>query len=286
MIKRTLLGLLLLAALAYAGACSYLLYNQNRLLYVGTTLAPHDAPVNLPPLVGANGKAIGWVTQPSGTPIGTVLFFHGNNQQAWEAARDYAPFLTAHGYRAIFPEYPGYDMRAGETPTHASVLAEARALAAQIRQAYPSAPLIIAGNSLGAGIAAQAAASGSPARVLLFVPWDLMSAIAAERYPYIPVKLLLDADGTDYDSCAGLTPLRGKVFVVYEDQDRTIPAHHAQTLATCLGLPPAHVFALPQGGHSDWDKQLTPAQWDALLAPAQSAPDDLITRGDSAKRLP
>ncbi len=286
MIKRVFLGLTLMAAMAYAGICGYLLYNQNRLLYVGTALAAHDAPVNLPPLVGADGKTIGWVMQPQGAPIGTVLFFHGNDQQAWEAARDYGPFFTAHGYRVLFPEYPGYDMRAGETPTHASVLAEARTLAAQTRLSYPGAPLIIAGNSLGAGIAAQAAAAGSPARVLLFVPWDRMSAVAAERYPFIPVRLLLDADGTDYNSCTSLAPLRNKVSIVYEMQDRTIPAHHAQALAACLGLPPARVFALAQGGHGDWYKQLSPAQWDALLAPPQSVRDDLITRQDSAKTQP
>jgi len=286
MIKRTILGLSLLAASGYAASCGYMLINQNRLLYVGTALAPHDAPVNLPPLTDGNDKPIGWVMEPAGTPAGTVLFFHGNNQQAWEAARDYGPFFTAHGYRTVFPEYPGYDMRAGETPRHDNVLAQARALAARMRQTYPDAPLIVAGNSLGAGVAAQAAAAGDPARVLLFVPWDRMSAVAGERYPYIPVRLLLDADGTDYDSCAALNPLRDKVFIVYEAHDETIPAHHAQALAACLGLPPEHVFGLAQGGHGDWDKQLQPAQWDALLAAVPSVQGDLITRGDSAKRQP
>ena len=286
MIKKTLLSLGFLAALTYAGICGYLLLNQNRLLYVGTALAPHDAPITLPPLTDAAGHTIGWIDAPAGTPVGTVLYFHGNNEEAWAAAKDYGPFFTARGWRVVFAEYPGYDIRAGETPRHDTVIAEARALARRIQQAYPGAPFFIAGNSLGAGIAAQAAPAADPARVILFVPWDRMSAVAQERYPYVPVRLLLDADGTDYDSCAALAKLSARVFIVYAGQDHTIPPHHAQALAACLSLPPAQVVALPKAGHDDWDTQLSAAQWNTLLAPPQNAPGGLIAGGDEAKRQP
>lgn len=253
---------LLGAALAvYMAICAGLLLAQNILLYPGTSLPPHSTPG-----AWASYRQRGWIATPPGPVHETIVFFHGNDEQAWDEANVTAALLTARGARVIYPEYAGFDFRAGEHPSHDLVIAQAASLLAQVRHDFPGQPLIVAGNSLGAGIAAQVAASADPARVLLFVPWDRMSAVAQERYPFVPVRLLLAADHTDYDSCAGLAPLAARVTIIYAGLDTTIPPHHAVALANCLNLPEIARFFLPQSTHTGWAKGLSPAQWDSLLA--------------------
>lgn len=282
-LRRLGFRLLLFFALAYAGICTVLLLGQNRLLYVGTALPQHQAPVALPDFSDASGHNIGWVDAPAGPPRGTIVYFHGNNEQAWQAARDYGPYFTQRGWRVVFPEYRGFDFRAGEKPNHDTVIADALAAAKRARQDWPAGPFWVAGNSLGAGIAAQVAAQAEASRILLFVPWDSLSAVAQERFPFVRTKLLLRADDTDYDSCAALAGLGAKTFITYAGQDRIIPYHHAIALARCLNVPAAQVFALPNATHLDWYAELSPSQWNILLNAPQTS---LITPPVGAKTQP
>jgi pimeloyl-ACP methyl ester carboxylesterase len=168
----------------------------------------------------------------------------------------------------VVPEYRGFDFRAGLSPTHDSTIADAVTDMHLARQDWPDGPLWVAGNSLGAGIAAQAAAAGGVSRVVLFVPWDSMGAVAQARFPIVPTRLLLRADGTEYDSCAALAGLKAPVFIVYAGQDHIIPPFHAVNLARCLDVPAARLIALPTATHLNWYETLTAGQWDELLAPA------------------
>ncbi len=273
---------LLAAGLIYIGVCAALLLSQNRLLYIGTVLPPHNPALSLPVFAAPDGTQLGWVAAPSGPARGTVVFFHGNDEEAWQAARNYAPYFTARGWRVVFPEYRGFDFRKGQHPTHDTVIADAITALRLAGQRYPG-PLWIAGNSLGAGIAAQAAQAGGVGRVLLFVPWDSLGAVAATRYPFVPVRWLLRLDGTEYDSCAALKNTDVPVYIVYAVRDVIIPARHARHLARCLGLPQGRVIALPGASHLDWYLRLSPAEWNILLDGAQTS---LLTPADRAKRLP
>ncbi len=258
--------LLLAVCGIYVGICGFLLIAQNRLLYIGTVLPPHPASVIYTPFNDAAGTQTGWLAAPAGIPRGTVVYFHGNDEEAWQAERNYAGYFTARGWRVVFLEYLGFDFRPGK-PAHDSIIADAIATMHLAQQRYPG-PLWVAGNSLGAGIAAQAAQPGGAQRVLLFVPWDSMGAVAQERYPFVPARLLLQADGTDYNSCTSLAGWGDKTFITYAGRDTIIPAHHAQNLAQCLGVPGAKIFALPTATHLGWYDHLTPAQWDSMLTPA------------------
>ena len=272
-LKLWILSLLGLAAAIYIGICAYLLINQNRLLYVGIKLPPHaPGAAPLPALRAPNGRFLGWLVSPPGPAKATVVFFHGNDSQAWGVAHDYASPFLAQDDRVIFPEYPGYDMRRVEHPNHNFVIRDARQTLQAIRKTYPNQPIWVAGDSLGAGIAAQVAASVDPQRILLFVPWDRMSDVAAERYPYVPVHFLLWADGTDYNSCSALAGLQKRIFVVYAKQDTVIPAPQALALAKCLGVPDSHVLMLPKGQHAAWYKHMTAHDWAVLFAPNGDLP--------------
>jgi alpha-beta hydrolase superfamily lysophospholipase len=264
---KRLIPTLLVVFAAYAGICAFLLLSQNRLLYVGAAYRPHPPGLTLPTFTTASGETVGFVASPAGTPRGTIVFYHGNGEEAWRDDTRYGPYFTSRGYRVVFAEYPGYDMRKGEHPTHDLVIADAIATARQAAQDYPGTPIWIAGNSLGAGIAAQVAGVVNPPRVLLFVPWDNFAAVAQDHYRWLPAALLIRLDGTNYDSCAALQGQGAHVFITYAGLDHVIPPRHARALAACLNVPPTQVVELPAAWHINWDTQLSSAQWDTLLAP-------------------
>ena len=281
MIPRLAVRVLLAVGVVYAGICAFLLIEQNNLLYIGISLPPHDPALNLPAFDDANGAQIGWIATPAGPVRGTIVFFHGNDEEAWQADQNYAGYFTARGWRVVFPEYRGFDFRSGLAPTHDNVVADAVADMRFAAQKFPEQKLWVAGNSLGAGIAALAAKPGGAQGVLLFVPWDRMSAVAQERYPFVPTRLLLAADGTDYDSCTALAGIHVPVFITYAVQDDIIPAHHALKLAACLGVPAGQVFALATATHLNWEQKLNATQWDTMLGDYP-----LITEPNGAKTQP
>jgi hypothetical protein len=157
--RRLWRGLLLTAAVIYAGICAVMLIEQNRLLYIGTVLPPHDDTLDYPAFNNADGVQTGWLAAPTGVARGTIVYFHGNDEEAWQAEQNYAGYFTARGWRVVFPEYRGFDFRSSEAPTHDSVIADAVAAVKLVHQRYPG-TLWVAGNSLGAGIAAQVGAAG------------------------------------------------------------------------------------------------------------------------------
>ena len=260
---------LILAGVGYAALAGFAYFLQDRLLYVGASMyLPSLDPAKrvarkLTSIPDAAHKAWAWVAQPKGRVKATVLFFHGNSKRADKTAGNYASYFTNRGYRVVFAEYPGYGFREGVSPTHDVVIADAKQLIAAVRARYRESPLWVAGESLGAGIAAQVAAEAKPERVLLFTPWYRLSDVAAEDLKFLPVQMLLNAD---YDSCKALAGLAAKTYITYAEQDWIIPAHHARSLIECLHTPPGHVIALPGIGHNHWARTLSLGQWDELLA--------------------
>ena len=92
---------------------------------------------------------------------GTAIVFHGNAGHAGHR-RYYADALTAHGLRVILAEYPGYGPRDG-TPSEVQLVSDAAVSIALAQRTYAG-PLLVIGESLGAGVAAAATAELKNAR--------------------------------------------------------------------------------------------------------------------------
>jgi hypothetical protein len=123
-IRLVLLGAATFAVALYLALAGILYSSQDRLLYVGTAI---PAPTHLPPgpfIPDGQGHVWALVANPSGTAKATVLFFHGNGNQAWMTEAHDADFFTSRGYRVVFAEYPGYAGRAG-SPSRQLVTADA-----------------------------------------------------------------------------------------------------------------------------------------------------------------
>lgn len=258
------------AALA-GGAAVYLTgmaLLQDRLLYypeaasVEATLAAAGPAATAWP-AGADFRGVLVEPPRPGPAVGTVVLFHGNAGHAGQRG-EYADRLGESGWRVLLAEYPGYGARSGR-PGEAALVADAVDTARRARRQFGP-PLVLAGESLGAAVAAGAAGElvgrgDAVDGLLLITPWDRLANVAAHHYPWLPVSWLL-ADR--YDSVAALRGYPGPGVVVVAAADDLVPARHGRALYDALGGRKAlHVVA--QAGHNDWLARVDAIWWRDLL---------------------
>ena len=254
---------LLLAAVVALGAPALM---QDRLLYFPARASLAQMQAGGLTAWPAADHFRGLLAEASEPVRGTVIVFHGNAGHAGH--RDaYAAALTPLGLRVILAEYPGYGPRDGALG-EASLVADAAATIALAHRRY-GAPLLVIGESLGAGVAAAAAARQreAVAALMLITPWDRLEHIASFHYPWLPVKWLLR---DRYDSATHLAGFGRPVLVVVAERDDIVPARFGQALYQGLDGP-KQLRLLPQAGHNDWLVHIDAAWWaqalDFLLPP-------------------
>lgn len=198
---------------------------------------------------------------PAGRARGTAVIFHGNAGHAGHRA-GYADALTRLGLRVILAEYPGYGPRDGAVGEASLVDDAAQTLV--LAQQLHGAPLLVIGESLGAGVAAAAAArSGTKVTgLLLITAWDRLEHVAAFHYPWLPVRWLLR---NRYDSVAHLAAFDGPVLVAVAEHDHIVPARFGTALHAALpGRKRLDVIA--GAGHNDWLLRVDDAWWRSAVA--------------------
>ena len=166
---------ILLAGLALLGG-PWLM--QQRLLYhpvpVSVAQAATEGLLPWPDAPGFRGLLL---PEPD-APRGTAIVFHGNAGHAGQRL-PLAAALRDAGLRVVLAEYPGYGPRDGAINEDALVQDAADSIALARRQFGP--PLLVVGESLGAGVAAAAAARQRDvvAGLMLITPWDKLEHVAS-----------------------------------------------------------------------------------------------------------
>ncbi|KWT76868.1 MULTISPECIES: alpha/beta fold hydrolase [unclassified Variovorax] len=202
----------------------------------------------------------GLASEPGGSARGTVIVFHGNAGHAGHRAY-YAASLARLGFRVLLAEYPGYGPRGGDVGER-SLVEDARETVALAYRAYGP-PLVVIGESLGAGVAAAAVAQQREqvAGLMLITPWDRLVHVAAYHYPWLPVSWLLR---DRYDSISHLAGFGRPVLVVVAGRDRVVPSRLGIALHEAL-RPPKRLVTIEGAGHNDWPGQVDARWWQAAM---------------------
>lgn len=209
----------------------------------------------------------GLVAEPAGGARGTAIIFHGNAGHAGHRS-PYATVLTRLGLRVILAEYPGYGPRDG-APGEESLVTDAQQTIALAHRLYGT-PLLLIGESLGAGVAASAGSRERDkiAGLLLITPWDQLDHVAAYHYPWLPVKWLMR---DRYDSISHLASIDRPVLVVVAERDSIVPAQFGKTLYNALPGP-KQLMVVKAAEHNDWISHVDDAWWqeaiEILFAPS------------------
>ena len=234
-IRRIVLSIAVICLLVMVAMCflqrSLLFYPSHR--PAATLLSPWTK----------DGRLLGYV-RATREPAAIWLMLHDNAGQASE--RDMTLPCFPPGDTVYLLEYPGYGDRPG-SPSLASINAAAKEGYLEARRLHPGRPICVVGESIGGGPASfLCTLPQPPAKLVLVVPFDRLTSVAADALSFLPVRLmLLDR----WDNSESLRDYRGPVEIFGARDDEVIPFKHAAALAR--NLPRAQLHQI-SGGHNEW----------------------------------
>jgi alpha-beta hydrolase superfamily lysophospholipase len=198
----------------------------------------------------------GLIAEPADALRGSVIILHGNAGHAGQREY-YASALTKLGLRVILAEYPGYGPREGQLGER-NLVDDAEQTIVRAHELH-GAPLLLVGESLGAGVAA---AAGSRQRdkiagLMLITPWDRLVNVAAHHVAWLPVGWLLR---DRYDSVAHLASFDRPVLVVLAERDTIVPARLGMALYESLSAP-KRLKVVSAAGHNNWIEGVDENWW-------------------------
>ena len=144
--------------------------------------------------------------------------------------------------------YRGYGLSGGH-PTERALLADAVAIYDHFigQPNVDPARVVIIGRSLGSGVASYLASQRPASGVLLITPFDSITEVAQDFYPFLPVRLIL---GNLYDSAALAPKLTMPLRMIVAGRDEVIAARHSERLFT-LWAGPKEQVTIASAGHND-----------------------------------
>jgi uncharacterized protein len=202
---------------------------QERLIFfpqpVASTkhLPPHATALEV---VAADGTRLrGWMVTGLAAPAPVVVYFGGNAEEvSWTLADARWPrewTIAALNYRG----YGASEGKAGERELTQDALALYDALAQ--RPDVDARRIVVFGRSLGTAIAVHLAAERAIAAAVLVSPYDSLTALGKEHYPWLPVSLMLRHR---FDALADAKRNRMPLLVIVGESDRIIPHERSQVL--------------------------------------------------------
>jgi len=283
---RTLASLLGGAALIYGVLVAVMYFAQDRLLFLpnvpGRALQLSPAHLGLAfedlQLPTEDGETLhGWYI-PAAQDARTLLFFHGNAGNISHRLESLAIFHRL-GLNVLIIDYRGYGRSTG-TPSEAGTYADASAAWRYLTEtrALDPARIVLFGRSLGGAVAIELASRVRPAALLVESTFTSVPDMAAQLYPWLPVRWLARLR---YPSQARIARILCPLLVLHSRGDEIIPFTHAQALYAAAPHPKL-LFAM-RGGHNDGFLATGGAYVDALAA-FIAALDTAPASGQAASR--
>ncbi len=187
----------------------------------------------------------GWYVPAEDSEI-VVLFFHGNAGNISHRLETLSLFRRL-GFNTLIFDYRGFGLSQGEITELGSYsdAAAARNYLVSTRK-IPATEIIYFGRSLGGAIAAQLASRYPPKALILESSFTSVPDMAAEIYPFLPVRLL---SRFAYDTKRIMPSVTCPVLIAHSRDDEIIPFEHGRVLFAAAGDP--KVFLEMRGGHND-----------------------------------
>jgi len=249
---RVLMAVAAVLICLYLGIAAILYVAQRSMMYFPETVHTTPAQAGLPEaqevsLTAADGvRIIAWYAPPrDDKPM--ILYFHGNGG-ALRYRVDRFRKIIGDGIGLVAIEYRGYGGSNG-SPSETGLIADGEAAYAFAAARYQAQQLVLWGESLGSGVAVALAAEKPVGRVILEAPFTSAAAVAATRYWYLPVRLLMK---DQYRSDERIGKVTAPVLILHGMHDHVVPFAMGERMFE-LTKAPKHIVRFIDGDHEDLD---------------------------------
>ncbi len=244
---------LLTIAAGYGLVAGFVYLMQGRMLYLPDTpgrnlgVSPAEAGMDFEdvyPVTADNVKLHGWFV-PARSSI-VLLFFHGNAGNVSHRLESIRQFHDL-GLSVLIVDYRGYGQSGGR-PTEEGMYRDAEAAWRYLveQRGVPADRIIVFGRSLGASVASRLASRHTPLGLIVESSFTSVPDIAADIYPWLPVRLLSRVSHATRDY---VSEARCPVLVIHSREDEIIPFRHGQAIYEAAAEPRA--FLELHGSHND-----------------------------------
>ncbi|MEM7036217.1 MAG: alpha/beta fold hydrolase [Bacteroidota bacterium] len=175
-------------------------------------------------------------------PRGVVLYLHGNGGNIQKAARVRHNIIPA-GFDVFLIDYRTFGKSTGPR-TQEGIYADAEAAWQYLAQRYGPDKINIFGTSMGSGIATHTAKNHPPRKLILEAPYTSIKDVAAGRFPWLPIGMLIRFPFPSIDNLPGLD---SDILVLHGTEDKVIPYAHGKAMAEAH--PRAKLVTLEGKGH-------------------------------------
>jgi fermentation-respiration switch protein FrsA (DUF1100 family) len=247
-----LLKWMIVTTAVFGGLIVLMYVAQRSLMYFPDRLHTSPAAAGLPEahevaLETKDGETvIVWHAPPRGErPV--VLYCHGNGGSlSYRVARFRA--LIADGNGLVALSYRGYGGSTG-SPTEAGLIADAQAAYAFAAARYPTARIVLWGESLGSGVAVALAVDHRVSRIVLEAPFTSAADVGARAYWFLPVRLLMK---DQFRSDLRIARITAPLLFLHGARDWVVPITLGERLYALANQPKSFV-RFSDGGHEDLD---------------------------------
>jgi uncharacterized protein len=250
--RRILIGTAVTALCIYVGVAAVLYAVQRSLMYFPDTTHTTPRQAGLPQaeevsLTASDGvvSTVWNVAPKEAKPV--ILYFHGNGGSLHYRVERFKKLIN-DGIGLVALEYRGFGGNAG-APSEHGLIADAEAAYAFAAARYPAKQIAVWGESLGTGVAVALAAEKPVGRVILEAPFTSAASVAAIRYWYMPVRLLMK---DQFHSDTRIAKVTAPVLILHGVRDQIVPYAMGEQMFD-LANQPKHIVKFLDGGHEDLD---------------------------------
>ncbi|WP_215396396.1 alpha/beta hydrolase [Rheinheimera oceanensis] len=239
----------------YGLLCLLLYLLQRQLIYF--PVAAQLPPTNPLTLQQANATVL--VSSKARETSRALLYFGGNAEDVSVYLPEFAAAFPNHAIYLM--HYRGYGGSSGN-PSEQALVADALALFDQLQTKHSD--ITVLGRSLGSGVAVQLAAQRKVAQLVLITPFDSLSALARQQFPFFPVKWLLK---DTYNSVAYAPAINSPTLILLAEQDEIIGRAHSEALYHAF-TPGIATLKSYSGSHNSYLAASQLAAWLATATPS------------------
>ncbi len=227
-----------------------LLYHPKENNYFGDELLVSIEKVKIK--TQDNIELLSWHHKKNLEKYKTILFLHGNAGSLENRIHKINHFKDIN-INFLIIAWRGFNDNKGE-PTEKGLYEDARSAVRWLNSKGVNVKdIIIYGESLGTGVAIEIAQNKSFAGIILESPFTSMIDVAKDKYPYLPVKLLLK---DKYESDKKIKNINSPILIMHGKVDNIVPFHMGKKMYELANEPKYSYFSEYDNHMMEYDEKL------------------------------